>query len=140
MGLPAEVEDEVVVCAKAGPTAKAGAVVSPRDAASGLPTGIVAFQRKGRRVRVTSLWNFFDAPSTVRYGAATVGCDTPMDAGSFDWARPLKSSGNEVAVEELSAVAPSTWRSIALIVPDSSGPQPPKACVKWPASGLQPPG
>jgi hypothetical protein len=117
-------------CKVAGPPARAGAIVSPRDPQTGQATGLVAVQRRRQRVRVTTLTAGTAAHIPLTFGATTRSCDESFTATDDLWQfKALKSDGNEVAIETLALWDTSKTKSFAFVPTDGS--KGPTTCAPW---------
>jgi hypothetical protein len=119
-------------CVRIGPRATGG-VLAPRDAASGLPTGLVALQRRGPQVRVTSLITEVGFPK-LELAASTRPCGEPVAAADLQWATGV--SAGALAVARLGPWRVARTRSLAVLPDGTADPRVPRACVKWELSEL----
>ena len=126
-----ETQTDTIRCRNAGPLARRGTIVSPRDPASGQATGVFALQLKPQdKVRVTSL---MEDEGIFYFGASRRECDDTAFTATDDlwqW-RKLKNDGSEVAIETVKLWNSVQTRSFATVTQNANA-GPPHSCVKWP--------
>jgi hypothetical protein len=130
-----ETEDSEA-CARLGAITRFGAITSPRDSASGLPTGIVVLRRAGRQVRVTTLFGDLGDTGTHEFGASRHECADAFTATDDLWQfhRTISRPFMDYTVDGWRF---RTTNSLAIVDSDAAKAKP-AACKEWNDDWLAP--